>query len=68
MSSRLVLVGSVRITVPVSSASIRTHEYAAAPLRGSTDESEQPTTLIINRNQCKIRNATPTHNYCHDQG
>ena len=45
MSSGMVLVGFVRITVPVSSASVSTHEHAAAPSRGSTDESEQPTTL-----------------------
>ena len=45
MSSGLVLVGSVRITVYGSSATVMTHEYAAAPSRGSTDESEQPTTL-----------------------
>ena len=45
MLSGLVLVGSVRITVPVSSGFVRTYEYAVAPSRGSTDESEQPTTL-----------------------
>ena len=43
MLSGLVLVGSVQITAPVSLAFVRT--YAAAPLRGSTDESEHPTTF-----------------------
>ena len=46
MLSGLVLVGSFLITVSVLSVFVRSHEYAAAALRGSTDKSEHSTTFL----------------------